>query len=349
MAKDILIYGYISEYSARYFFQQIAEAVKDDENGQLVFRVNTDGGEPKYGWGMLNKIQETENKKVVVDGAANSMGAFACLYCDDVEAVDTAEFCFHRAAYPSWFESNPDYFDDFEQKRLANTNAKLKKAFEAKVDVKRFEEITGKTVKDLFSMEGRVEVVLTAAQAKECKVISSITKLTPTRKSQIDAFNQSVPMECKMNADASKPLPKPIPAQKSEDMTIEKLKAEFPAIYAAIYTAGKEDGIKDGVKKENDRIMAWMAYASIDAKKVNEGIQKGEEVTTRVMAEFQAVTLSADYLTKIKADSAKEIKTGTTTETETDPVALAKKKEIADFSAGIDALIGIKKKEPQAA
>ncbi len=350
MAKDILIYGYIGEYLATTFYEKIDAAFDKNENEKLIFRVCTDGGQPQFGWAMLAKIQEVENKKMKVDGSANSMGAFSCLYCDDVEAVDVAEFCIHRAAYPAWYESNPDYFDDFEKKRLNNINANLKKAFKARVDLEKFKEITGKTVDDIFSMDGRAEVVLTAQEAKECNWITSIVKLTPKRKQQIAAYKETIPMEMegRQVKKAKKPVKasqeeeeqeETIPTKNKEVMTLEKLKAEFPAIYAAILIEGE----KNGVKKENDRVNAWLAFATIDAKKVAEGIAKGEDVSMRVIAEFQAVALSPEFLANLKKDSKGAIKTEENKEAE-DPNATANTKEIAAFAAGLDAELGLKPK-----
>lgn len=343
MAKDILMYGYIGEYSARDFFEKIAEAQKENEDEELVFRINTDGGNPQFGWGMLAKMNEVDNKKVKVDGAANSMGAFACLYCEDVEAVDTAEFCIHRAAHS--YEAYPEYFDDLEQKRLANINSKLKKAFKARVDLEKFEEITGKTIEDIFSMDSRVEVTLTAEEAKQCGFINSVVKLTPKRKQEIAAFKESATVDTKVDGPKDKKAPikanqeKSNPTQKKDHMTLEELKAQHPALYNAAFEAGE----KAGVKKENDRVMAWKAFDAIDAKKVNEGITKGEELTTRHMAEFQATAMSSDYLSKLKKDSAKEVTTEANKDN-VDPTLDAKAKEIATFGSEIDAHLGVKPK-----
>lgn len=359
MAKDILMYGYIGEYCARSFFEQIEKAYDKNENEELNFRVNTDGGNPFMGWGMLKKMQEINAKKLLIDGAANSMGAFACLYVDEAEAVDTAEFCIHRAAH--WYEANPEYFDDGERKRLANINAKLKKAVKARVDVAKFEEITGKTVDEIFSMDGRVAVSLTAEQAKECGWITEVVKLTPKRRQTIEAYKKSAVIEANVDSEEEDlPARKPAKASKeketsqpTEDMTtLEELKTKFPALY----NAAIEEGTKAGVKKENDRIMSFMAYAAVDPKRVSEAIKNGEEFSTRHMAEFNAIMMSPDHLAKIQKDSAAAVTTAAN-EGGANPAGsaaagsaeAAKKKEIEDFTTEVAAFAGIKKKEAKAA
>jgi len=137
MKSTLLVYGSIWEYSASDFVEGVSKLNEKDE---LMVRLNSNGGSPEYAWSMISALQDFKGKKELkVEGKAYSMGAFFPLYFDNVEALDITEFMFHRAAYPSFIENDPERFTAEMKGNLDRVNQNLRKALENKIDVTAFE------------------------------------------------------------------------------------------------------------------------------------------------------------------------------------------------------------------
>jgi ATP-dependent protease ClpP protease subunit len=315
--SEVLLYGEIYSYSAQEFITAIQEIGGNDD---LTVRLNTSGGSPEYGWGMVAKFSEHKGKKLVkVDGKAHSMGAYFLCYADDSEALDVSQMCIHRAAYPEWMESN-NYVTQAMWDNLDAINGSLRKALEAKIDVPKFEKMKGVKMDDIFSNSSRIDVYLTASEAKQVGLINRVVKITPTIKAEIDRF-----------AIAANVTEKPI-QQNNSKMNIETIKAEHPSIYAEILALGEAQG----VAKEKTRVTAWMKFNEIDAAAVNKGITEGAEMDMAAIAAFTATKLNATALNDIAADSS-----SATTKTGEQPVGAnpeeaAKAKELLEFKANVD-------------
>jgi len=315
-----LIYGNINEYSAKQFIENI-NRFKTDDNIRV--RVNSDGGEVRYGWGMINKLSEMKGKKTLCnDGEANSMAAFTFCYADDAEAHSSATFMFHRAGFGTWYESNPEYFTESERTYLVSLNESLRKAFEAKVDTECFRNETGVSVEQLFSMMGRVEATLTAEQAKRCGLINRVTELNISAKAEIKrlatAHGGKIPVEAQNTITNN---------QIKNKMTVEQLQSEHPKVYAEVFNAGKTAGKTE----EKDRVEACLVYHEADPKGVVEAIKKGEALTATKMAEFSMKAIMASKVTNLESETKEN-------EVVTEAVkakAEAEKKELADFVAGV--------------
>jgi SNF2 family DNA or RNA helicase len=61
----------------------------------------------------------------------------------------------------------------------------LREALEAKVNTTLFQGITGKTMDDVFNTATRIDVILTAQQAKEIGLINKVVNITPTMQAEI--------------------------------------------------------------------------------------------------------------------------------------------------------------------
>lgn len=331
--NEILLYGDIYSYSAREFITSLERA-----NGDVTVRVNSNGGEVSYGWGMINKFSEFKgNKKVIVDGQAHSMAAMFLIYADDVQSVDTANFILHRAAY--WSVDYEKSLPDSAMQLLNNINTSLRSAIEAKLDLEEFEKISGKTLDEFFSMNDRVDVVLNAKQARKIGLIDKIVQLTPKLKEKIEAnykivassFNPLIASDGGQKQGFNKPI-------NNSKMTVEQLKAEHPALYAKIFG----DGIAKGVANERDRVGAWATFIEVDAKRVADGIKSGEDLNKTVMAELQLQAVknqSLEILNKEgketpNADAGNANPTGTEEQDEG--------KAFADFQNEIFAKAGVK-------
>lgn len=292
MPKEILLYGDIYSYSAASIITQMNEI----GNSDLVLRVNSDGGEVRYGWGILAKLNELKGKKTLKnDGCANSMSAFAFFYNKDGinEGIDTCSFSLHRAGYSASVESNPDMFTDVDKKELQAKNDKLRAAMEARIDVKKFEAIKNVTLDRLFSLDERIEVTLNCDEAIECKVLDHKINITPERKLEIEAKKYEI------MAQFSAPK---IAAQTSTTnniMNIDELKSKHPDVYKAVYAKG----FKRGTEKEFDRTGSILAYLDADPKGVMEAFKSGKPASETQKSEWSIKSASAMMMEKIEGEN----------------------------------------------
>lgn len=322
---EVLIYGNINQFTARDFITEV-NGIGD---GVCDVRVNSDGGSPEYGWGMIAKFAEFDGqKKVKVDGKAYSMGAFLCLYADEVEALDVSEFMVHRAAYPNWleseiFNSESNNYNEGLKQNLININTSLEKAFRAKVDVEKFEAAKGIKVKEMFSLDGRKDVFLNAKEAKEFGFVTKINKITPTKKAEIDALGVQIAAKYTPEITGEQRVSVVTNPQKPKKMTVEDFKKENPEAYNSIVAAG--------ITQERERVKAHLVYADVDLASVKASIENGEDLTASKMAELNRKMVSAAAIAGAEQDAPAA----------TDPPApsattlTAEQKEYADLSASV--------------
>ena len=326
MAKEVLLYGEIYSSSAREFIR----AVNDAEGDDVIVRVNSNGGDVDYGYGMIAKFNEFKGKKSVkVDGSAASMAANFILFSDEVEALDVSTLTFHRAAYPEWIERDAKMMEGYREQLLTKANADLRAALEAKVDADQWAKITGVTIDEMFSRDSRVDVLLTAQQAKKLGIVTKINTITPSKQAEIEARLLAVGERATglKLAAKSEPIIKP----KTTAMTIETLKAEHPDVYAA--------AVKAGISQERDRVGAWAVFADVDVKAVTEGIKSGENITATATAEFSRKAFAASQVTALEDGSAKVV---ATTEPTTTTVAATVNPELSALEAEVKKLLNRK-------
>lgn len=310
MPRNILIYGGISSYTASEFINQIDEI----EGDSLDIRINSEGGDVAYCYGMIAKFKEhTGAKSVSVDGQAYSMAAFFCCYTDNVEALDVSQFMVHRASYSEWFEGS-SYFTPELKTNLETINASLMAAFKNKIDVEKFEalpQMSGRKLKDIFSMDARLNIFLTAKEAKSIGLISKINTITPAKKAEIDGL-----MGYRVAALVEIPKVEP----KKNKMTKEEFKAQHPEAFAALHT--------EITAFERDRVGAWMTFVEVDPKAVAEGVKSGNPLGQTAMAEFSQKMFAAAQLVKVAAGAAPAVVTA-----EVKPVVTGEKTELEVLEA----------------
>ncbi len=144
MPKDILLFGSIDEWNAMFFFNQIAKATEDDENAELIVRVNCNGGSPEYGMSIIEKVQELSAQMFLkYSTMAHSMALFMMFYLDvkQVECIDATKAVFHRATWGEWLESQSWFPGSIYEELLMKTNKELEKAVRARIDVDAFENL----------------------------------------------------------------------------------------------------------------------------------------------------------------------------------------------------------------
>lgn len=293
--KEILLYSGVYSYTASQFINEL-EANKGSD---ITIRVNTPGGDVYAAYGMIAKFQEhVGKKKIKVDGVAASAGAFLTCYADDVESLDVSEFLFHRAAYPSYIESDERYFTPEKRASLQRINEALRSAMESKVTSDKWKEVTGISLDDIFSLDQRIDVLVTAEQAKSLGLVSRINKITPEKRAEIEALSFA-------SATASMASRYPtIEPEKANPktvikMTLEQLKAEHPTVYA--------QALKEGVEQERDRVSAFLAFLEFDTEGVSQAIKDGSAMTQKHMAEFSVKAVTAAKLQAIEAKSPAEV------------------------------------------
>lgn len=305
--KEILLYTSIYSYVAADFIKQM----EDSKNAGVRMRISCNGGNVEEGFGMIAKWREyTGPKKIVVDGKAYSMAAYFLCYATEVECLDVSDFMIHRAAYSEWLESDMNFMTESVVNRLNTINDFLRKALESKIDVKKFEKITGVTLDELYDLSKRIDVSLTAQQALEVGLVNKINPITPEMKASISSkslelaahYNGSEKITHTNNIlpiTSNKPEPKN--HSKSEKMTIQELKANHPELVKQL--------LAEGVNQEKARVKAWLAWNKVDAERVNKAIEEGEEFTTTAMSELSVKAVSITSKQNLAADSAKDVET----------------------------------------
>jgi ATP-dependent Clp protease protease subunit len=180
MAKPILLYTSIWEEQAENITNQILEAPEDEP---IEIWMNTPGGSVTSGWTIMAAINEKkQGVNFTVLGDASSMGAIMLLFGKYNKAYDISNFLFHRAA--SFWE---DLMTEEELKDIENRNKIIRKKMSARIDEALFTEVTGKTFDDMFNMDDRLDIRLTAQQAKKIGLIDEIVKLDPRKKAEIES------------------------------------------------------------------------------------------------------------------------------------------------------------------
>jgi ATP-dependent protease ClpP protease subunit len=341
MAKDILIYGGIFTFSAAEFIRAIDEL----EDGEpLSVRINTPGGDPQSTFGMISKIQEFKGEKIVrVDGQAYSAGFFLCCFADKVEALDVSRFLVHRAAFPEWFERSETLFTPELRGELDAINKLLMDAMKKSIDVAKFESITGVTIKDIFSMDTRVDVFLTAQQAKQIGLVQKINKITPAATKQIAAWNSTpsiaaVHYDDDVNDFSSSDDSISTDNKNQIKMTREEFKKANPEAFKAM----QKESFNAGVNAEKKRIDEWMEHVGADAEMVKTGIASGKELDRETLTALITKSVTAGAVKDLEREGKETIDAGTTAPViDANDTRTAAEKELADFEARINAKLGI--------
>lgn len=357
MAKDILLFGYIGEYNAMFFFDQINEAMETNSEEVLDLRVSTDGGSPDFMMSIVEKVQELADKMTFKGGSKlHSAGFFAMCYLpkDRVSCMDTAQAVVHRAAYPSWIEGDTSFKGSVNETLMINANKNLEKAFRASVNIEVFEALPqmkekNYTTKDIFSIDSRVEVVLTAKDLKAIGLVGKINKITPTKtiEAKIAAFNQCKTLdEFKLAAQAisTDKNEKPEP-QITKIMTLAELRAAHPELCAQIKAEGVAEGKTAGVTAEKERVAAWEAWREVDPEAVSKAVVEGKEIKMSDISALSAKAASPARLQKLNADAAAAVASGETPvlDTTKTPAQLAAEKKLGAIEASLDKSLGLSK------
>lgn len=297
MAKEILFYQPIYSFTVEDYIREL-EAAKDTD---IKVRMNTPGGDVYAAYGAIAKFNEHKGTKSIhVDGEASSGGAFMCFAAkgsgNEVTCLDVSQFLVHRAAFPSYVESDPKRFTDAMKKEITNMNKGLRAMVERVTTPQKFMDVTGTSLDVVFSLESRVDVMIDANQAMQLGLVSNVMPLTASRKNEIMALAGQYgiaafsPKSKISNNNSNKTT-----------MTVAEIKAQYPDAYKQI--------CDEAVTAERDRVAAWQTWADIAPKKVRKGIESGAALSTADISELSRKALAKAGVKEVEEGNAPEVKT----------------------------------------
>ena len=285
MPNNLYLYYSFDNWTAR----QTAEEI-DMFNGEAFeVRVNTPGGKIAAGFAILSKLGEANVSRMVVDGEAYSMGAFATLFAEEVEANEYAEFMFHKIAYPSYYEPT-----DEEQKTADAFNERMKKKMLKK-------GIDADFVAKVFAEGERKDCYLTAKEALKFGVITKVNKIG---KIALDEQRAKAAKAAYLRTQKQATDPQHKQTKKSA-MTLAELKGQHPALVAELKEAT--------VAEERERVTSLLSYVKTDDKSaaaaalnaVKSGdsfMSKFAELNQLQLAEMQVKSAEAENVPNVEND-----------------------------------------------
>ncbi len=316
----------------------MTKMIEEAEGEDIELIQSTPGGNVFSAWALAGFLKDREgNTALKAFGDCSSMGFYNALYLSDVTALDVTQFTIHRA----------DGFVETEDDKLmlANINKELRKAMESNLDILKFEKITGVTLNDIFDPNKRVNVTITAKQAKQ---IGLVNKVIPMNDKQVNAlnneftafsnfFDESQGRDSETRVSETKGEKANTDSKstnlKKEKMNKQELQAQHPTLYAEIYG--------EGVKAENKRCSAFLAFKDIDLDACVKGIKESTEMDACFMAEMTAKKLSEKAGDEAKTDSPEAVVVP-----EKAPEAKTKEQEeLSKAEAEVNAILGLKTKE----
>lgn len=296
MAREIILYGTIWDETAVDFIKQIESATGKD----ITIRISCVGGDAQQTFGMVAKLKEHEGKVTIkVDGKAYSAAAYFLCYADSVTCLDVSEFVFHRAAYSIYYEPT-----ESDLVQLDKINGYLRTALENKINVATFEKITGVTLDELFSNDGRVNVTLDAKQAKKVGLVNKIVKINSEINKEINSLiamhsSKMVALVSLKDNKDNKEINKNL---KLLDMNINSIKNENLELYNEIFNLG--------VRQEKDRVLAFCEFFEVDSKKVIKSIEEDAKMNSVMLAYFTKKIAQNSSLKILENGNIEDINTG---------------------------------------
>lgn len=296
MAKEILFYTSINSYSVADFIGQL-EANKGND---ICARIYCPGGDVYATYGMIAKWNEhpVSKKRMKVDGRADSSAAFMLCSSDDNECLSISKFTFHRAAYPSWIENDKARFTDGLKASLNETNLDLRALIERVCTAEKWLEVTGVSLDDMFSLDSRIDVEISAKQAKELGFVQKIIPLTQAKQKEINAICGTVGIAA-IYTEAEIKATTTTSTENKKSMKAGEIKAAHPEAYAEI--------LAEGATQERERVEAYMEWVDVDAKAVAEGIASGKMPTAKFNAQMARKSMSAEGLKNVEAANAADV------------------------------------------
>jgi len=309
--KEIYLYSGIYDWT----IEQISAQLKENEEPVKV-RLNSGGGDVFAAQGFLADIKKRDKDTLSVDGNASSMAFFAMMYFKNVEVLSTTKCLVHRANMYGATEA--------DKKMVREVNANYRASMEARIDVKKFEEITAVTLDQIFNEETRIEVWLNASDLVAIGLVKqeNVFELTPAL-----AAKQQVKLELEAYKE---------PIINNNNQILEAMAEEKKELTAE----ERQSIVASGVASEKARVEAWMVWLETDPAKVKSGIESGKEVSAKDTQEFMLAMSNGKALDAIKENSPAAVVTGKEKTPEAEHEA-----EVEKDKSEFEAALGIKKEE----
>lgn len=278
--KEIYLYSGIYDWT----IEQISAQLNENEEPVKV-RLNSGGGDVFAAQGFLADIKKRDKDTLSVDGNASSMAFFAMMYFKNVEVLSTTKCLVHRANMYGATEA--------DKKMVREVNANYRASMEARIDVKKFEEITAVTLDQIFNEETRIEVWLNASDLVAIGLVKqeNVFELTPAL-----AAKQQVKLELEAYKE---------PIINNNNQILEAMAEEKKELTAE----ERQSIVASGVASEKARVEAWMVWLETDPAKVKAGIESGKEVSAKDTQEFMLAMSNGKALEAIKGNSPEAVKT----------------------------------------
>jgi ATP-dependent protease ClpP protease subunit len=319
--KPLLLFAPLYDYVAEAFVDKMNEIPLDKD---IEIWANCPGGRVFAGWSIIGAMQKRTGKKTVcVMGHAASMMIPIVLFADEVEALEVSQFLIHRA--DGYVESPED------QAFLEKINKDLRKQMETRLNMELFEQVTGKTLDQIFDPKQRVDLWIDAKQAKKIGLVNKIKKLSPEVMKMYNekfvAFADFTGEQRSEPEQRSESVNVNNNQKKETKMTKEEFKVQHPALYAEIIAEGHAAGIK----AEQVRVKSWLAYLDVDKSNVLASVKDGKDFTPDIMAEMSVKMMGKATAEKIAEDSPEAIATKKAEEkTESEKELEAFEKQVTD-------------------
>lgn len=299
MPKELYLYSGVFDYTA----ESLVSEMEANKSSDVVIRMNTNGGDPVSAYGIIAKMLErtADGKSTVikVDGKAISTGFYMLPYATKVIALEVSSFLVHRAAFADWYEKQMTLQDKAD---LVKINQDLRAALEKKIDPVKFASVTGVTFDQIFDLNKRIDVTLTAQQAQAVGLVDEITTIND---SKIAAEGKFL-FESDLISQASKEAKTKIENTK---MNLQELKAQHSDVYAQAVAEGKQQADAKALEAERNRVNAWMKFNAVDPTAVAAGVASGKEMTQAEMIDFIRKETSASQLKDLEDNSARPTET----------------------------------------
>lgn len=293
--SKVIFYSPITSESAENFIRDLDFRSSMQESVDVV--INSPGGSVDAGWGMIKAfIDFPFEKEIHVHGSASSMMAAFLLWSKKVTALRQSTFILHRARSP--------FSGEAVDKTVNHINSEMRKAFESKLNIVKFEEVSGVTLDRFFDNEQeRVDVVLTGEEALAVGLVSSLEDLNS---SEIKAINDKI-----IEANESNKINMlAIPEESNTISNKNKNQMENQFTQSDVDAAKKlaADAAVTAYKKaETDRVAGWNLFSDVDAEAVAKGVASGLVISAAEITQFTAMRASTAALELLKQNNAPDL------------------------------------------
>ena len=293
MRKQILLYRAIYPDTAAQFITELS----DNRACDLTVLVNCPGGDPYSTYGMIAVANKMDNVCYEVHGQASSCAAYMLAGSPNKAentCLDVSVMVFHRAA--SWMEKYPDLYTDAVKAELEAVNANLRDVLEKGIGGDNFKRITGTSFDDMFAMDKRLDVRVSAKMAKKMGIVGKIVPISSKIKAEIEARAS----EYHIAAFAEGTNLANINSQSNDDVMEITTLAALKAAYPVLVTEAENAAAATALANEKIRVEAWSAWNHVDAEAVKAGIASDKLPTPADVSNFQVKACSPDILAKMK-------------------------------------------------